>query len=446
MKKQEVRIIILPTELVNKVELLRSKYPDHIDLIYTLLNKIQNKNFIKHDKITDLYINYSRDFLKKFFGQKTINGKKVELYTNIIKDLEELEIIIVNNSYSNLESKSFSKSYAIKFYYDLFKKDELLYEYFLNSKLNIDIYNIEEVLDSVYPYVSALENNKDFTFISLLKDKYNKYNSVYEKSFNYEPIIENQKEILKNDLTIEYIDLTKLKFYQLDKIKSILNKEFYAIVDTFSSRLHTNITNLSTEHRSYLRLNNEHIVEYDLVNSQSSFLARKLKQEIKFEPRITDFYVQAREGRIYDNFVYELISQGDTRKFEEIRVEVKYNFQLLYFSKKINTESFNNFCNLFKKIYPAVYNYIKIYKKSTNQGNVEFARLLQILERNYIFGDVLPKMYEQGVKVLTIHDSFVIPKSQSELFETILKENNLYKDFCFRKKDYETGVSKLLEI
>lgn len=426
MKKQiEHKVIILPTELVNKIEVLRSILPEKaMDKIYTFLNKLQYSYYFNKKNFV-IYHNISSDYLDNLFGKTKIddNYKRYSYFLNL---LEENKIIKINNSYSNLENNSFSKSYSLNYFCNLYKNNLLDFYSLLNYKLNYNILynNISSPLST--SYVWKLEN----TPFSLVKVDKKIYSSVSEKNKKkYEEvdklIVEEQTNILKNNTELLIPKEMEVSIFQYEFIEKIKRKNIFVYQDTFSGRLHSNITQIRSEYREFLYIDGEETIEIDIKNAQSVFLATIIKRKLgkNTDANQDQFIDEAYKGKLYDHITdYIIKKHNDTRKYETIREEVKLNIQKLYFSD--DYKHISKFHKLFKDMFPSVLTFINTWKSVSNTGGREFAALLQSAEKIMVLNTILPKAYELGLKVLTIHDSFIIKKSDiNKLLEIILEEN-----------------------
>lgn len=427
---KDYKAIILPSEIVEIIETnLRSKLDDKIlDKIYVFLNTLQQKYYFNKKSYVQ-YHNISSNFLKTLFGKFKIEDcDKYKEYNYAIELLESLKVIKVNNSYSNSENKSFTKSYCINFYHNLYKKNLFNYNLFLNIKLNYNILynNINKLFSSSTSYVSKIENT-EFTIIKVSKKIYNKPSEALKKKYKEIDtlIVEQQTNLLKR-LEINIPKSLDVSVFQYEFIEKIKNKEIYCFQDDFSGRLHSNITSLRKEYRDYLTIDGEKLIEIDIRNSQSVFLAKRIKKELgsNISYNQYEFIKEAEKGTLYD-FIADLIisKEKDLRDHDEVREEVKLNLQKLYFSD--DYKHISKFHKLFKDMFPDVLTFINTIKSKSSTGGKEFACLLQSLEKRTILNIILPKAYELGIDALTIHDSFLVKVSQAKELELIIKEEEL---------------------
>jgi hypothetical protein len=77
---------------------------------------------------------------------------------------------------------------------------------------------------------------------------------------------------------------------------------------------------------------------------------------------------------------------------------------------------------IFKNIFPTIHNFIKLYKKEKGDYRV-LAYQLQKAESNLIFNKIVRqiKEYSPDIKIITVHDSIIVPKSRKDEVEAIFK-------------------------
>ena len=187
--------------------------------------------------------------------------------------------------------------------------------------------------------------------------------------------------------------------------------------------MHTNYTILkSYVRKNYIFIDDDDVSEIDIPNSQPLFLTKLIlnsntnwinKDELNLFTELTT------NGCFYEYLTQNLnIDRGVAKK-------MTYN---VLFGRNIKTNKHDiNFYNLF----PTIYNFIKLYKKS--KGNYKIlAYDLQRMESNFIFNKVVNEIikFDKNIKIITIHDSIVFQKKYNDVVKKIF-DNELKKEFNF---------------
>jgi hypothetical protein len=238
-------------------------------------------------------------------------------------------------------------------------------------------------------------------------------------------IDDNIKQKLISDLFDVNIDISKSIFYieSLDdnnidiynrnvySIDSIDKKHIFYHFDEYG-RMHTNYTILkSYVRKNYIFIDDDDVSEIDIPNSQPLFLTKLIlnsntnwinKDELNLFTELTT------NGCFYEYLTQNLnIDRGVAKK-------MTYN---VLFGRNIKTNKHDiNFYNLF----PTIYNFIKLYKKS--KGNYKIlAYDLQRMESNFIFNKVVNEIikFDKNIKIITIHDSIVFQKKYNDVVKKI---------------------------
>jgi hypothetical protein len=367
---------------------------------------------------------------------KEINLKTAYLI-NIIHEL--LLKFYFNNSYSNIEdeikfnlwSKLLKKKYGMtyNYYIDYLVEKQFIYfvsNYYKNMKsktykLNVNyIQNITRCKTSDNILLKKYSKdylNKSFTEINnssididirrkLVDDLYT-VQIKYQDSIDYLNDLKEKNLICdvkyqKNSLSIENINDGNL-FFKFDDY----------------GRMHTNFTILKKEIRqNYLLIENSEIEEIDIKNSQPLFLSLFLKKEINNE------ILKNKEFILYNNLIkngllYDYI-MDKCSEYVKDRNEAKLLIYRVFFGKNILKIKDNE---LFNKLFPNIYNYIKEYKQFNNNYKT-LSHELQLLESNFIFNTVIKKIYEidKNIKLITVHDSIIFKKKDKDIVLQIFND------------------------
>ena len=84
---------------------------------------------------------------------------------------------------------------------------------------------------------------------------------------------------------------------------------------------------------------------------------------------------------------------------------------------------------VFKSIFPTIHNFIRLYKKDRGDYMI-LAYELQKAESNLIFNKIVKqiKEYSPEMKIVTVHDSIIVPRSRKDEAEAIFK-TKLFEEF-----------------
>jgi hypothetical protein len=242
------------------------------------------------------------------------------------------------------------------------------------------------------------------------------YNTNTGQCMKYRFLINTSigKEI-EIDIKTEYDERS---FYKITK-KSLeyLSLEPRIILDSFSRRLHTNITNnigikISDDdninsYKELFKLYNEKYCSIDAIQCQPRLLYNFLKENN------IDIDIEFEEVILKNNF-YEYLK-------DELNL-IERDLSKKEFVKWLNGEVFHS-SEKIKSLFPKVNNFITGYKQ--NNGYKSLSKKLQIIESNIFIHDILNNI-ENDLNIdfcLSVHDSLII------------KYNDLEKvyDYCYKK-------------
>ena len=343
---------------------------------------------------------------------------------------------------------------------------ELLIKYYFSNNLDIKFNLSSVILRKKYGeyYNYYVEYLCDNGFISLVSKYYvgkktNSYkivsNSIYDvyRFKNFDKILlkknKNRNEISISDMNqsnippfirtkliqslnnikvdydgaIRYIEELKTKNlidepkYQrnLISIENINLQNIYFNFDDYG-RFHTNFTILKKEIRNeFLSINNEMIAEVDIKNSQPLFFAVILKKHLlDINGDTKKYFDLVKSGLLYD----DIIANSKLTK----RNEAKELIYKVLFGDNLKTNKKSN--DIFKKLYPSVYEYILEFKEN-KKNYKELSHELQKMESEFIFNNVIKEIYEiyPEITIFTVHDSILFPKSYQEKVEFIFNKH-----------------------
>ena len=89
----------------------------------------------------------------------------------------------------------------------------------------------------------------------------------------------------------------------------------------------------------------------------------------------------------------------------------------------------SNADKIFKELFPTIHNFIKLYKKEKGDYKV-LAYELQKAESNLIFNKIIREVKNTypEIKIITVHDSIIIPRKMKDKVEIIFK-TKLFEEF-----------------
>lgn len=401
----------------------------------SILNKIED--------LTEEYKKWASARLKEKIGDNCSTSKEITLKSNYIYNnptpfLLYFFHLILRSGNKNGGWKPLHSVLLNNFSKRLYSAREFLLE---NNYVEKDTFYIIGRKCHHYKIIdNTLIDNELVNCI--IEDKYflGRYNKFQDQKKNMEfEFVDKYSESIEN-IQIDDVNAkkeVKLKFENgsinkekydnyIDSIERLKNNNKYWIIDNFSGRFHTNLTNLKSELRNYLYFKDnrrESMYSIDIKNSQllclsilldgidlNSKLAsipeiKFILNRIKYFEKPIDFIKECKNGNIYD-----LLAE----KSKLSRSVVKESFFKYIFSKPTDKvwnvdKDLLKFNRTFKETYPKAKEIIDNIRYSTPEAFL--AKVLQIAEVQLILNEALGKCYEKGVKnILTIHDSYLVNK------------------------------------
>ena len=279
-------------------------------------------------------------------------------------------------------------------------------------------------------FVDKIKRYKNFDRVLLKKYKHKFIDMIHiddtSKSSLIEPLI---KEKLVSDLFSVKIEYDRAIFF-LDSLKhqdiDIYNRNIYSVdcindkhifyhFDSYG-RMHTNYTILkSFIRKNCLLIDGEETCEIDIQNSQPLFLTKLIDINM-VDKKEFELFRQLTTTGTYYQYVMNQLGEKDKKKIKEMTYKVLFGRNIG--SSKVDKQ--------FKKLFPTIHQFIKTYKKENEDYRV-LAYDLQKAESNLIFNTIIKKIIQfyPEIKLITIHDSIVIPRKYREevnqIFEIELK-------------------------
>jgi len=350
----------------------------------------------------------STKLLTRLFGK----GKDVKI---ILNTLERFKFIIkVRNSRSNEYSTTYRLHESIA--------SEPIYQPDFDTSDSALIRKLEEHNNDVKSFKDQLKILKEHVSVNALGKDYfkQKYGTVQnELNFAVEP----------SDFGL----------------KTILNGNFFATRPDIKSRVYTNLTSLSRNHRKYVEIKGKPMLMTDISNSQilltvpllHKYWAKKSGLGLLNLPDdINTFQKLAESGKFYeviaDRAGINFCNYDDRNAFK------KKVFAEIWFSK--NSNRMTVIKKAFKSQFPFVFDIIWKLKEVKHN---EFAIKLQQFEASILVDKVWKKMYKLGKIVLTLHDAIICNNTADlELAEKLISDEMVkYRIEPKFKREYEEILS-----
>jgi hypothetical protein len=208
-------------------------------------------------------------------------------------------------------------------------------------------------------------------------------------------------------------------------LTQIFYRRFFASRPDIKSRVYTNITSLSRNHRQYISFDGQPMLMTDISNSQilltvpllHKFWAKKSGRGLLTLPAdVNRFQTLAETGKFYEHIAK---SVGKIFKNEDERSQFKREvFANIWFSK--NSKRKNAIKTAFQDEFPTVYDIIWQLKAERHN---EFAIKLQQFEASIMVDKVWMKMVKMNKSVLTLHDAIICSNFEDlELAEKLIDD------------------------
>ena len=365
---------------------------------------------------------------------KTLEFNNTKLKTNYLIDIVHNLIL---KYYFKKENRFALNATILK------DKYGYLYNYYINYLVSNGILILKtNYQNGVTSRIYALEENiftdKIKRYKNLDKVLLKKYKSKFvdmihinntSKISLIEPLI---KEKLVSDLFSVKIEYDRAIFF-LDALKhqdiDIYNRNIYSVdcindkhifyhFDDYG-RMHTNYTILkSFIRKNCLLIDGEETCEIDIPNSQPLFLTKIIDMDSSLvDEKELQLFKELTISGTYYQYVMNQLGETNKKKVKEMTYKVLFGRNIA--SSKVDKN--------FKKLFPTIHQFIKNYKKEHGDYRI-LAYDLQKAESNLVFNTVIKKVIQfyPEIKLITIHDSIVIPRKYKEevnqIFEIELKK------------------------
>jgi len=216
------------------------------------------------------------------------------------------------------------------------------------------------------------------------------------------------------EAALEYLDGDEHYDIFANQCIAISNKQWFFHVDDYG-RIHTNLTNLPTDCRKFIKVKNKHLSGVDISNSQPLFLSIIYNNQFKYnqdpstfimcdviyldDRQISEYQKDCESGQIYQR-IADLI--GKTR--EEVKHKVLASFYCD--PEKRKSPEMKQIIEAMNELYPDIMAYTLEVRKS---GYEKLAHNMQREESSFMFNKVCQSLKEQhpDMFLATIHDSII---------------------------------------
>ena len=161
--------------------------------------------------------------------------------------------------------------------------------------------------------------------------------------------------------------------------------------------------------------------EIDIANSQPLFLA-KIIADSESKWVNSDELDLFRDLTINGNYYQHVMDHMKTKD----RPMVKEMTYKVLFGRNVHNSKADK---IFRELFPTIHNFIRLYKKEKGDYKV-LAYELQKAESNLIFNKIIREVKNSfpEIKIVTVHDSIIIPRNRRDEVEAIFK-TKLYEEF-----------------
>ena len=386
--EKEYRLQYVPSKLLD-IKYEKFKYKE------VLLNK-----YVLYTLINNIIFTYYRErYNNVVLNAEVLKMKIGRNYNKYVEYLIENNII---EKVKNHLAGSISRTYKIC--------DSIISNKEIKRVKN---YNISYLFDSKFVTQSSESNLiKESVKDRLIKDLFKIDLDSYRASIDLILDIDFSDVAIAKDVLSGY----DLYNWNLGNIDKILNKEIYYKIDDYG-RFHSNFTNLKSEVRkNALSINGRPIYEFDIPNSQPTFLLLCIKKHMaKYEVDKNEY--DEFKDLVISATLYDVL--GDMWGIKSKRKVKKQLFAILYGEMKYANR--NKQLYKFREKFPTIYNFMVLYKKANTYKVI--AHELQRMESDMIYNHILDYIYEEfpDIIVFTVHDCIAIPIDYVEKVKPIFE-------------------------
>lgn len=369
-----------------------------ISTVKTLeFNGVKLKTNYLIDIVHNLILKYYFKKENRFALNATIlKDKYGYLYNYYINYLVSNGILILKTNYQNGVT---SRIYGL---------DERIFTNKIKRYKNLDKVLLKKFKNKFVDMIHINDTSKVSLIEPLIKEKL--VSDLFSVKIEYDRAI-----FFLDALKHQDIDIYNRNIYSVDCIN---DKHIFYHFDDYG-RMHTNYTILkSFIRKNCLLIDGEETCEIDIPNSQPLFLTKIIDMDSNLvDQKELLLFKELTISGTYYQYVMNQLGEGNKKKVKEMTYKV-------LFGRNIATSKVDK---NFKKLFPTIHQFIKNYKKEHGDYRV-LAYDLQKAESDLVFNTVIKKVMQfyPEIKLITIHDSIVIPRKYKEevnqIFEIELKK------------------------
>ena len=369
-----------------------------ISTIKTLeFNNVKLKTNYIIDIVHNLILKYYFKKENRFALNATIlKDKYGYLYNYYINYLVANGILILKTNYRNGVT---SRIYAL---------DENIFTDKIKRYKNLDKVLLKKFKNKFIDMIHINDTSKVSLIEPLIKEKL--VSDLFSVKIEYDRAI-----FFLDSLKHQDIDIYNRNIYSVECIN---DKHIFYHFDDYG-RMHTNYTILkSFIRKNCLLIDGEETCEIDIPNSQPLFLTKIIDMDSNLvDQKELLLFKELTTSGTYYQYVMNQLGEKDKKKVKEM------TYKVLFGRNIANSKVDKNF----KKLFPTIHQFIKNYKKENGDYRV-LAYDLQKAESDLVFNTVIKKVMQfyPEIKLITIHDSIVIPRKYKEevnqIFEIELKK------------------------
>lgn len=371
-----------------------------ISTIKTLeFNNVKLKTNYLIDIVHNLILKYYFKKENRFALNATIlKDKYGYLYNYYINYLVTNGILILKTNYQNGVT---SRIYAL---------DENIFTDKIKRYKNLDKVLLKKYKNKFVDMIHINDTSKLSLIEPIIKEKL--VSDLFSVKIEYDRAI-----FFLDSLKHQDIDIYNRNIYSVDCIN---DKHIFYHFDDYG-RMHTNYTILkSFIRKNCLLIDGEETCEIDIPNSQPLFLTKIIDMDSNLvDQKELLLFKELTISGTYYQYVMNQLGESNKKKVKEMTYKV-------LFGRNIATSKVDK---NFKKLFPTIHQFIKNYKKENGDYRV-LAYDLQKAESDLVFNTVIKKVMQfyPEIKLITIHDSIVIPRKYKEEVNQIF-EIELRKEF-----------------
>ena len=348
---------------------------------------------IVHNLILKYYFKKENRFA---LNASILKDKYGYLYNYYINYLVKNGVLILKTNYQNGVT---SRIYGL---------DERIFTNKIKRYKNLDKVLLKKFKNKFIDMIHINDTSKVSLIEPLIKEKL--VSDLFSVKIEYDRAI-----FFLDSLKHQDIDIYNRNIYSVDCIN---DKHIFYHFDDYG-RMHTNYTILkSFIRKNCLLIDGEETCEIDIPNSQPLFLTKIIDMDSNLvDQKELLLFKELTISGTYYQYVMNQLGESNKKKVKEMTYKV-------LFGRNITTSKVDKD---FKKLFPTIHQFIKNYKKENGDYRV-LAYDLQKAESDLVFNTVIKKVIQfyPEIKLITIHDSIVIPRKYKEevnqIFEIELKK------------------------